>query len=505
MSEENPSWEEALPRNGEIDSVSDNAGAGPDLQRSRRVRQRQDTRIDRLPPHDSDAERGIIGCALLSPRDALPQIIARFGDREVLYDLRHETIVSQLIAMFEQDMPVDMITFTSRLRMFDMLEQIGGIPYLNDCENSVPSAANLPTYLDIVQEKYEQRRMIQVCTETVQRVYEHQGENEQLIGDFERQALQVRLQRQTESRGARELVHASMAMIEQYYQRQGVIGGIPTGFCDLDRMTDGMHGGEMITIAARPSMGKTSLAMNIAENVILQQNLPVGVFSLEMTAESLMTRMICSNARVNLRNVRDGFLAERDLPRLASSAGRLASTLLRVDDMAGLSIQQIRARARAMWQQYGIRLLIIDYLQLSNSTSESAKRQREREISEISGGCKCIAKELNIPVIVLSQMNRDFERDKNRKPRLADLRESGSIEQDSDVVGFLYKTRHDDDDDVPGEEPDGIPVNLLIAKQRQGPVGDIRLVFLKNFTRFESAARVCNDDDVPPERQEQMI
>jgi replicative DNA helicase len=251
----------------------------------------------------------------------------------------------------------------------------------------------------------------------------------------------------------------------------------------------------MIVIAARPSMGKTSLAMNIAEHVAVDLKLPVGVFSLEMTSESLVLRMLCSRSRVNLRNVREGFLAERDFPKLTGAAGTLASAPLFIDDSGGLSILQLRAKARRMSQQYGIKLFVIDYLQLLHSTSRRAEN-RQQEIADISNGIKALAKELNVPVIVLSQLNRELEREKNRKPRMSDLRESGAIEQDADLVGLLYKPNADDEEAAAATEEDAVPVNLLIAKQRNGPTGDVHLTFLKPFTRFESAAKV-GDEDMP--------
>src|SRR5437763_4320354 len=248
----------------------------------------------------------------------------------------------------------------------------------------------------------------------------------------------------------------------------------------------------MIVIAARPSMGKTSLAMNIAEHVTIEAKLPVGVFSLEMTADSLVLRMLCSRSRVNLRNVRDGFLAERDFPKLTGAAGKLANSPLFIDDSSGLSILQLRAKARRMFQQYGIKLFGIDYLQLLHSTARRADN-RQQEIADISSGVKSLAKELRVPVVVLSQLNRELEKDKNRKPRLSDLRESGAIEQDADLVALLYKPSSGDDDE-PGPEQDALPVNLLIAKQRNGPTGDVNLTFLKSYTRFESAAKISSDD-----------
>jgi replicative DNA helicase len=290
------------------------------------------------------------------------------------------------------------------------------------------------------------------------------------------------------------LVHRAINTIEDYHQRQGMLTGVGSGFVDFDKMTSGMHGGEMIVIAARPSMGKTSLAMNIVEHVVLEEKLPVGVFSLEMTAESLVLRMLCSRARVNMRNIRDGFLAERDFPKLTGAAGKMANAPLYIDDTAGLSILQLRAKARRMHQQYGIKMVVIDYLQLLNC-GNSRVESRQQEVAQISNGVKSLAKELNVPVIVLSQLNRELEKDKSRKPRLSDLRESGAIEQDADLIALLYKPEEGkEDDETPPQDQEAIPVNLLIAKQRNGPTGDVHLTFFKGYTRFESAAKVA---DVP--------
>ena len=273
--------------------------------------------------------------------------------------------------------------------------------------DTVPSAANLVYYLNIVQEKFLLRSMIRVCTEVVSRVYDYEGEVDELMDEVERDILRIsedRVQSQTST--MKELVKRAINTVEDYHQRQGTLTGIGTGFTDLDKLTTGLHGGEMIVIAARPSVGKTSLAMNIAEHVAIEQRLPVGVFSLEMTADSLVLRMLCSRARVNLRNVREGFLAERDFPRLTGSAGKLATAPLFIDDSSSLSILQMRAKARRMHQQYGIRLFVINYLQLLHSPSRRAEN-RQQEIAEISSGIKALAKELNVPMIVLSQLNRE--------------------------------------------------------------------------------------------------
>jgi replicative DNA helicase len=315
-----------------------------------------------------------------------------------------------------------------------------------------------------------------------------------LLDEVERDIFKICEERVSgASASMRDLVHKAISTIEEYHKNQGMLTGIGTGFVDFDKMTTGLHEGEMIVIAARPSVGKTSLAMNIAEHVALEQKIPTGVFSLEMTADQLVLRMLCSRSRVNLRNIRDGFLAERDFPKLTGAAGKLAAAPLVIDDSSGLSILQLRAKARRMKQQHGIKLFVIDYLQLLNSTSRRAEN-RQQEISEISGGIKALAKELSVPIIVLSQLNRELEkRGDDAVPRLSDLRESGAIEQDADMVGLLYKTKEEDENSGEADQ-DAIPVRLLIAKQRNGPTGEVRLTFLKSYTRFESAAKVETED-----------
>ena len=481
-------------------SVSEGAGASPDLKRSPRRKPAPSNagRVDRLPPHSPEAEQGVLGCVLLSPNDCMGECVEKFksGD-EVFYDLRHQTIFTVLAEMYDRREAIDVITLQQRLKNQQLLEEVGGIAYLATLPDTVPSAANLRYYLDIVQEKYLLRKMIHTCTDVVSRVYDYEGELDALMDEVERDILRISESRvQSHTSTIKDLVKKAISTIEDFHQRQGLLTGVGTGFADLDKMTSGLHGGEMIVIAARPSMGKTSLAMNMAEHVAIEQRLPVGVFSLEMTSESLVLRMLCSRSRVNLRNVREGFLAERDFPKLTGAAGKMASAPLFIDDSSGLSILQLRAKARRMAQQFGIKLFVIDYLQLLHSTARRAEN-RQQEIADISNGIKSLAKELDVPIVVLSQLNREIEREKGRPPRLSDLRESGAIEQDADVVGLLYKPKSaSDDEEGGGVEEDAVPVNLLIAKQRNGPTGDVELTFLKSYTRFESKAKV-SDEDVP--------
>jgi replicative DNA helicase len=478
---------------------SASASPPPDLQQTRRraPANGQAPRVDRLPPHSSEAEQGVLGCVLLSPRECMGECIERFkGATDLFYDLRHQTIFEALLQMYDSQEAIDLITLQQRLKDRQLLDEIGGLAYLSGLADAVPSAANLSYYLEIVQEKYLLRRMIQVCTKVIGRLYDYEGEVPALMDEVERDILRVSESRvQSQTADMKELVHRAINTIEKFHEGQGQLTGLSTGFTDLDKMTSGLHGSEMIVIAARPSMGKTSLAMNIAEHVAIERKLPVGVFSLEMSSDALVLRMLCSRARVNLRSVREGFLAERDFPKLTGAAGKLAGAPLFIDDSSGLSILEMRAKARRMFQQYGIKLFVIDYLQLLHSTARRAEN-RQQEIADISSGIKSLAKELNVPVIVLSQLNREIEREKGRPPRLSDLRESGAIEQDADVVGLLYRPKSDDDEGGPVAEEDALAVNLLLAKQRNGPTGDVELTFLKSYTRFESKAKV-SDEDVP--------
>jgi replicative DNA helicase len=475
-----------------IRSVS---GEGED--RNRR-QQKKPAVVERLPPHAPEGETGVLGCIILSPDDTMPESIERLrAEGREFYDLRHFTIWECLVDMYDRGTPIDVISIQEELKRKDMLEQVGGISYLASLPDTVPSAANLSYYLDLIREKYILRMAIVVCTEVVSDIYEYVGEVDALMDKIERDLINIREQRtDPKLSDIKSLVVESMRIIEESSQRETTVTGLSTGYSDLDRMTSGLQNSEMVVIAARPSMGKTSLAMNIVENIAIGRGLPVGVFSLEMSAPALTMRMLCSQARVNLRNVRDGFLNDRDFPKLVGAAGRLQKSPIYIDDTAGMSVMQLRAKARRMAARYGIKLAVVDYLQLLRSDRRTESRQQE--VSDIARAIKNLAKELNIPIIALSQLNREVERDKKRKPRLADLRESGELEQSADLVAFLY--RPNTDEDASESDFTALRVNLLIGKQRNGPTGDVPLTFLKEYTRFESAAKV-SDEDVPEQGQ----
>ena len=456
--------------------------------------------VDRAQPSSPEAEKGVLCCILLAPNESLSECLNAFnGSSEPFYDLRHRTIYETLVRLFDSKSPITLLSVQQILKERDELDLVGGVVYLAELMDAVPSAINLEYFLKIVKQKYILRRLISVCSESVNDSYEHQGDVEELLDKVESAVMRITQDsEENQDRTMKQLVNQAIDQIQEYHARDGGLIGIGTGFPDLDEMTSGLKPGEMFVIAARPSMGKTSLAMNMVEAAVLHPDggVPTAVFSLEMTAESLVLRMICSLAKVNLRDIQGGILQEREFHKLTKAAGMMASAPLYIDDTSGLSILQLKAKARRLKQQHDIQLIVIDYLQLLHSTSARADN-RQQEIADISTGVKSIAKELGVPVIVLSQLNRELEKDKNRKPRLSDLRESGSIEQDADVVSLLYRPASDEEEGQINPNA-GIAVNLLLAKQRNGPTGDVPLTFMKAFTRYESRAS-DNLDDIPVE------
>ncbi|PYJ73378.1 MAG: replicative DNA helicase [Verrucomicrobia bacterium] len=444
--------------------------------------------IHRTPPHSVEAEQGVLGSMLISPRDTIGECVEKINE-EYFYVPAHQTIYTVLVELWNAGQAIDLITFTQVLRDRNLLESVGGAAFVTSLFTFVPTAANVQYYIDIVRDKYILRSIIAAATEGVRRAYEEQDEVGNLLDEVEQRIFAVGEDRfKGQMLSMKDQVMEAIESIEKLYERKGGITGISTGFVEFDRMTSGMHPSEMIVIAARPSMGKTALAMNIAEHVAVNEKLSVGVFSLEMSSQQLVQRLLCSRARVNLQKVRDGFLGERDFPSLTAAASKLAEAKIFIDDSASLTILELRAKARRLKAQQDVQLIIVDYLQLLRSTSRRAQDNRQLEISEISAGLKGLAKELKIPVIVVAQLNRQPEARSGGKPRLSDLRESGSIEQDADLVGLLVRPEIYEEDEEARAEKAG-EAELIIAKQRNGPVGEISLTFLKEFTRFEDRAR----------------
>jgi replicative DNA helicase len=446
-----------------------------------------------LLPQSSDAEQGVLSSLLLAPKEVGGLCVEKGIRKEHFHIPAHSSIYEVLLEMYDQRQAIDVITLTQLLRDRKLLDQVGGPAFVTELFTFLPTAANAGYYTEILEEKYTLRQIISVCTEYAGRSYDEQGDVTMLLDEVEARVLEISKERYKDKTASmKEQVMAAIHAIEELYSNRGGLTGISTGLATLDKMTDGLHRAEMFVIAARPSMGKTALAMNIAEHVAIEQKLPVAVFSLEMSASQLVQRLLCSRARVDLGNVRNGLLSERDFPALTAAASKLAESKIFIDDTAGLSILELRAKARRMKSQHGIEAIFIDYLQLLRSTSRRAQDNRQIEIAEISAGLKGLAKELDIPIVVLAQLNRNPEQrsgDSKGRPRLSDLRESGSIEQDADVVGLLVREEYYADSDEEKKESEG-KATLIIAKQRNGPVGDVALTFLKQFTRFENRAHV---------------
>jgi len=429
-------------------------------------------------------EQGVIGCILLSPQDCLPVCVTRLGaGPEAFYDLRHQTIYKEIVEMGDRREPVDIITVMQRLKDLNLLEQVGGIPYLNYLQDSVPSAANVTYYTDIVQEKFMLRKLITTCSEIVSEVYEHEGDVDSLLDVAERDILSVRGPARSGLRpDIRQVTHAAIARIEDKFNRRGAIAGLPTGFPDLDQVLDGLCPTDLIVPSAFTSGGKTVLSTNFAEHVALNLREPAVFFSLEMGADQLASRILCSQSRVNLRDIARGELADAAFPRLTSAAGRLANSGLHiVDDTNRLGA--IVAEARRYHQQHRVKLVVVDYIQIVENDRAKKGANREQEVAGVANALKALAMELKVPVVAPSQLNRE-----------GNLRESDAVGQAANVV-LLIESK------VPeGEENqyvDSEPVDVLVKKNRNGPRNvRVPLTFLKQYTRFESAAKV-DDRDVP--------
>jgi replicative DNA helicase len=441
----------------------------------------------RALPFSEDAERGAVCSLLLSPREVLDVCQLRIKP-EAFYIPAHQIVYSVVMALVGANKSVDFISVKQALKDADMLDEIGGPEYLSDLFSFVPTPANAGYYIDIIREKHILRQLIATCGRATTLCYDNHGEIDALLDDVEQQIFAITNQSiELEVRPTKQLVMEAIEEIEQLYENRGAVTGIPTGFVELDRMTDGLHPSEMIVIAARPSMGKTAFAMNIAEYVAINAGKAVAIFSLEMSSRQLVQRMLCARAKVDLQQVRNGFSAAKDFRNLTAAAAELSGAKMFIDDTASLSIVELRAKARRLKAQHDIELIVIDYLQLLRGSSRRSQDNRQLEISEISAGVKTLAKELSIPIIVIAQLNRQPDIRGGGKPRLSDLRESGSIEQDADVVGLLVRPEFYETDEKAKQELSGV-AELIIAKQRNGPTGEVPLTFLKQYTRFESRA-----------------
>ena len=434
--------------------------------------------VERLPPQSVEAEQAVLGAILLSP-DILPAIAERLRPED-FYRNAHRLIFSAALDVAESREPVDLVTLTGRLQLDGKLEGSGGIEYIVALSRSVPTAANVDYHAQIVADRALLRRLIGVSTEIAATGYEGAQDVGELLDSAERRILELSQSRAV--RGfvpVREVLMTAYERVEFLYHNKGSLTGISSGYAELDRMTFGFQKSDLIIIAARPSVGKTAFALNIAQNVAVRGKQTCAIFSLEMSKEQLVQRMICAEANLDAQVLRTGQLTDQDWSKLTMGMESLSEAPLFIDDSPGITITEMRARLRKLQLEQGLGLVVVDYLQLIHGRSRTDNRQQE--ISEISRNLKALARELDVPVIALSQLSRSVEQRQDKRPMLSDIRESGSIEQDADVVAFLYRDDYYD----PESERKNI-VEVIIGKQRNGPTGKIELVFLKNYNKFVS-------------------
>ncbi|GAB7388518.1 replicative DNA helicase [Bacillaceae bacterium] len=433
---------------------------------------------DRLPPQNIEAEQAVLGAIFLE-NETLATVLEIIG-AEDFYRTAHQQIFRAMVDLAEQGEPVDLVTVTAELQKRKLLEEVGGVSYLTDLANAVPTAANAEYYARIVAEKSTLRRLIRAATKIVRDGYAHEDDVERIISEAEKSIMEIS-QRQTHGGfvSIKDVLLETYDRIEQISSRRGEVTGIPTGYVDLDRLTSGFHRSDLIIIAARPGVGKTAFALNLAQNVAARAGETVAIFSLEMSASQLVSRMLCAEGNIEASKLRTGNLDEEDWQKLTMAIGTLAKAPIFIDDTAGITVWDIRTKCRRLKAEHGIGMVLIDYMQLIQGRGRGESRQQE--ISEISRSLKLLARELDCPVIALSQLSRAVEQRQDKRPMLSDLRESGSIEQDADVVAFLYREDYYDQE----SERKNI-VEVIIGKQRNGPIGTVELVFLKEYNKFVS-------------------
>ncbi len=437
--------------------------------------------LTRSAPQNISAEQATLGSILLE-KDSILNCV-EILQCEDFYKSAHQIIYKCALELFEKNQAVDLVTLTEELQKKKQLDEVGGASYLATLMSSVPTAANVFYYARIVEEKAILRKLINHATQIVSMGYEEQEEARVLLDKAENLIFDVSQQKlKNFFTPIKDLLTESFEKIEDLYHSGNFITGVPTGFIQLDELTTGFQPSELIIVAGRPSMGKTAFCMNIAQFAAMQHKVPVAVFSLEMSKSQIVQRMLCSEARIDTHALRRGMMPEEDWPKLSLAAGRLSAAPIFIDDSAGISPLEIKAKARRLKAQYDLGLILIDYLQLIQTGLRVENRQQE--ISQISRSLKGLARELNIPVVAVSQLSRAVELRSNQRPRLSDLRESGALEQDADVVAFIYREEYY----KPKSSKKGI-AEVIISKQRNGPTGTIELAFLKEYTRFENLAR----------------
>ena len=443
----------------------------------------------KVPPHNMEAEQAVLGGVLLE-KDAITKVLEMLSpDGGDFYHYAHARLFSGMVNLFEKNVPIDAVTLANLFKNSDELSSVGGISYIAELVEATPTAANITYYAKIVREKALLRRIIAASTDIITKGYEGVESADEFIDDAEQRIFEVSQDRAKKSFYAlKDIIKDTFETIERLYEKKSHVTGVSTGFKDLDKLTSGMQPSDLIIIAGRPSMGKTSFALNIAENTAIDNANPVAVFSLEMSKEQLVQRMLASRAKVDLHKLRSGYLKDDDWGRLTTAVGALYDAPIFIDDTPAQSVLEMRAKARRWKNDLGLKLIIIDYLQLMRGRRTDS---REQEISEISRSLKAMAKELHIPVIALSQLSRMAERREGSRPMLSDLRESGAIEQDADVVMFVYREVVYKPCECPKELCTcGVRRNaeIIVAKQRNGPIDNINLTFLNEYTRFVDQA-----------------
>ena len=439
--------------------------------------------LEKLQPQNLEAEMAVLGSMLLD-EEAI-SVASETLDKDVFYRDAHRKIFEAILDLFNANKAVDLITLTDELKRKGNLEEIGGVSFLTGLANSVPTAANISHYVAIVKEKSILRTLINNATKIVSSCYETDGHIDEVVDLAERLVFEVSDRRhQGTYLHLKEIIKDSIETIDKLYQKKEHVTGVPSGYIDFDLKTAGMQPSDLIIIAGRPSMGKSAFALGIAEYAGVVEKVPVALFSLEMSKEQLVQRMLCAHAKVDAHKVRTGYLATSDWPRLTAAAGKLSEAPIFIDDTPAISVMELRAKARRLKAHQDIQLIILDYMQLMRGSAVSAE-SRQQEISEISRSLKALARELNVPVIAISQLSRAVESRNDHRPQLSDLRESGAIEQDADVVVLILREEYYN----PTPDNQGV-AEIIIAKQRNGPVGSMKLAFIKEYTRFENIARI---------------
>lgn len=443
--------------------------------------------VGRIPPHDIEAEQAILG-SMLTDKDAVLSSVEALKE-EAFYREDNKAIYAAILSLYAKSEPIDIITVKNELVEAGNFERVGGMEYLASLPDKVPTTANAERYVKIVEEKYMLRNLIQSANDLLALGYDETEEVDDILDVAEKKIFDLAQNKNTRGYASiKDVLVESFAELERLYNQKGSITGVPTGFIDLDNMTSGLHGSELIILAARPAMGKSAFAINIATNAAVKNNVPVVIFNLEMSKEQIGNRILCSEAMVDSNKIRTGQIEDSDWGKLATASGILSDAPIYIDDTPGITVMEIRAKCRKLAMDKKIGMIVIDYLQLIRGSNKK-NGTREQEISEISRSLKILAKELNVPVIALSQLSRSVESREDKRPMLSDLRESGAIEQDADIVMFLYR-----DDYYNEDSSDKNKAEVILAKHRGGSTGTRKLLWMPSYTKFGNLSNQAYDN-----------